>query len=100
MNPDKQYRIFSEPKEGHRLIVLSTNVAETSLTIPNIRYVIDSGKAKEKVFDKKLSMSRFQVQWISKASAEQRAGRAGRTAPGHCYRLFSGALYAKLSDHS
>ena len=81
------------------MIVLSTNVAETSLTIPNIRYVIDSGKSKEKVYDKKLSMSRFQVQWISKASAEQRAGRAGRTAPGHCYRLFSAALFSKLPDY-
>ena len=70
LNPEKQYKIFNEPKEGHRLIVLSTNVAETSLTIPNIRYVIDSGKAKDKVYDKKLQMSSFQVAWISKASAE------------------------------
>lgn len=100
LNPEKQYRIFNTPKEDHRLIVLSTNVAETSLTIPNIRYVVDSGKAKEKVYDKRLQLSRFQVQWISKASAEQRAGRAGRTGPGHCYRLYSVALFSKLADYS
>jgi ATP-dependent RNA helicase DHX37/DHR1 len=63
--PEKQYRIFDPPKEGSRLIVLSTNVAETSLTIPNIRYVVDSGRAKEKVYDKKLQMSSFKVQWVS-----------------------------------
>jgi ATP-dependent RNA helicase DHX37/DHR1 len=62
--------------------------------------VVDSGKAKEKVFDDRLQMSAFKVQWISQASAEQRAGRAGRTAPGHCYRLYSAALYSKLPDHS
>jgi ATP-dependent RNA helicase DHX37/DHR1 len=100
LNPEKQYRIFNSPKEGHRLIVISTNVAETSLTIPNIRYVVDSGRAKEKVYDKKLSLSRFQVEWISKASAEQRAGRAGRTGPGHCYRLYSSALFSKIKDFS
>ena len=50
--------------------MLATNVAETSLTIPGIRYVVDSGKSKEKVFDDRLSMSSFAVQWISKASAE------------------------------
>lgn len=54
LNPDKQYKVFSNPKPGHRLIVVSTNVAETSITIPNIKYVIDSGRAKEKLFDKRL----------------------------------------------
>lgn len=59
LSPEKQYRIFEQPPDGSRLIVLSTNVAETSLTIPNIRYVVDSGKAKEKVYDKKLELSKF-----------------------------------------
>lgn len=53
--------IFQPPKDNHRLIVLATNVAETSLTIPNIRYVVDSGKAKEKVYDEKLQLSSFSV---------------------------------------
>jgi len=64
LSPEKQYRVFNnhdKDKEGklQRLIVIATNVAETSLTIPNIRYVVDSGKCKEKVFDNRLSMSRF-----------------------------------------
>jgi len=53
---------------------------------PGIRYVVDAGRAKEKVLDSHGAAARFQVTWISKASAEQRAGRAGRTGPGHCYR--------------
>jgi ATP-dependent RNA helicase DHX37/DHR1 len=52
LNPEKQLRVFEKPKEGCRLIVLATNVAETSITIPNIRYVVDSGRSKEKLFDK------------------------------------------------
>lgn len=82
------------------MIVVATNVAETSITIPGIRYVIDSGRSKEKIYDKRLQVSQFQVSWISQASAEQRTGRAGRTGPGHCYRLYSAALYAKLQQYS
>lgn len=54
LSPEKQYKIFETPKENHRLIVLSTNVAETSLTIPHVRYVVDSGKAKDKIYDDRL----------------------------------------------
>lgn len=82
------------------MIVVATNVAETSITIPNIKYVVDSGRSKEKLFDKRLQVSQFQVSWISQASAEQRAGRAGRTGPGHCYRLYSAALFSKLPHYS
>ena len=66
--------------------MVSTNVAETSLTIPNVKYVVDTGKEKKKVYDTRTGVSAFVVDWISKASADQRAGRAGRTGPGHCYR--------------
>ncbi|KAG1742366.1 P-loop containing nucleoside triphosphate hydrolase protein [Suillus paluster] len=90
---EKQMRVFDSPPAGHRLVVVSTNVAETSLTIPNIRYVIDCGRAKERHYDVASGIQSFQVGWISKASAAQRAGRAGRTGPGHCYRLYSSALY-------
>ncbi|KAG1801054.1 P-loop containing nucleoside triphosphate hydrolase protein [Suillus variegatus] len=90
---EKQMRVFDTPPPGYRLVVVSTNVAETSLTIPNIRYVIDSGRAKERHYDIASGIQSFQVSWISKASAAQRAGRAGRTGPGHCYRLYSSALY-------
>ncbi|KZT73805.1 P-loop containing nucleoside triphosphate hydrolase protein [Daedalea quercina L-15889] len=90
---EKQMQVFKPPPPGHRLVVISTNVAETSLTIPDIRYVVDSGRAKERRYDVANGVQAFQVSWISKASAAQRAGRAGRTGPGHCYRLYSSALY-------
>ncbi|KAB8237746.1 ATP-dependent RNA helicase ECM16 [Aspergillus alliaceus] len=89
----EQLRVFEPPPEGSRLIILATNVAETSLTIPGIRYVFDCGRAKEKQYDLDTGVQKFQVNWISKASANQRAGRAGRTGPGHCYRLYSSAVF-------
>ena len=90
---EQQMRVFSPPPDNSRLIVLATNVAETSLTIPGIRYVFDCGRAKEKRYDVSTGVQSFAVDWISKASASQRAGRAGRTGPGHCYRLYSSAVY-------
>ncbi|XP_044738895.1 probable ATP-dependent RNA helicase kurz [Chrysoperla carnea] len=89
----KQAKVFEAPPEGTRLCVVSTNVAETSLTIPNIKYVIDTGKAKVRLYDKLTGVSTHQVTWASQAAANQRAGRAGRTAPGHCYRLYSSAVF-------
>ncbi|ODH45349.1 hypothetical protein ACO22_00073 [Paracoccidioides brasiliensis] len=89
----EQMKVFEPPPEGSRLIVLATNVAETSLTIPGIRYVFDCGRSKEKQYDVSTGVQSFQVGWISKASASQRAGRAGRTGPGHCYRLYSSAVF-------
>ncbi|KAL0579130.1 putative ATP-dependent RNA helicase DHR1 [Marasmius crinis-equi] len=90
---DKQMQVFKPPPPGSRLVVVCTNVAETSLTIPGIRYVVDCGRAKERHYDTTNGIQTFQVDWVSKASAAQRAGRAGRTGPGHCYRLYSSALY-------
>ncbi|KAL8241182.1 hypothetical protein R6Q59_014537 [Mikania micrantha] len=90
-----QLRVFEEIKEGERLVVVATNVAETSLTIPGIKYVVDTGREKVKNYNSSNGMETYEVQWISKASAAQRAGRAGRTGPGHCYRYlcsFSGPL--------
>ncbi|KAI9879666.1 MAG: putative ATP-dependent RNA helicase DHR1 [Pleopsidium flavum] len=91
----EQLRVFEPPPEGSRMIVLATNVAETSITIPGIRYVFDTGRAKEKQYDRITGVQSFEVGWISKASANQRAGRAGRTGPGHCYRLYSSAVYER-----
>ncbi|OCF55427.1 ATP-dependent RNA helicase DHX37/DHR1 [Kwoniella mangroviensis CBS 10435] len=96
LSNEQQMQVFKPPPEGHRLVIISTNVAETSLTIPGIRYVVDSGRAKERHYDPSTGVQSFQVSWISKASSSQRAGRAGRTGPGHCYRLYSSALY---EDH-
>ncbi|KAI0078278.1 P-loop containing nucleoside triphosphate hydrolase protein [Panus rudis PR-1116 ss-1] len=90
---EKQMKVFKPPPDGHRLVVVSTNVAETSITIPGIRYVVDCGRAKERRYDVTNGIQAFQISWISKASAAQRAGRAGRTGPGHCYRLYSSALF-------
>lgn len=90
-----QLRVFSPPPDNARLIVLATNVAETSLTIPGIRYVFDCGRAKDKKYDRLTGVQNFEIGWISKASASQRAGRAGRTGPGHCYRLYSSAVYER-----
>eukprot|EP00899_Mesostigma_viride_P020775 jgi/Mesvir1/2869/Mv13952-RA.1 len=89
----QQVRVFAPPPPGSRLVVVATNVAETSLTIPGIKYVVDCGRAKVREYDPHSGGSKFVVRWISKASADQRAGRAGRTGPGHCYRLYSSALF-------
>ncbi|XP_061395086.1 probable ATP-dependent RNA helicase kurz [Musca vetustissima] len=93
LSTEKQNRIFQPPPEGCRLCIVSTNVAETSLTIPNIKYVVDSGKQKTRLYDKITGVSAFVVTYTSKASADQRAGRAGRVSAGHCYRLYSSAVY-------
>ena len=90
---DKQELVFKSPPEGHRLCVVATNVAETSLTIPGIKYVVDTGKVKKKVYDKTTGISAFIVSWTSKASADQRSGRSGRTCPGHSFRLYSSAVF-------
>ncbi|KAJ8917251.1 hypothetical protein NQ315_002268 [Exocentrus adspersus] len=89
----KQQKVFQPPPPGCRLCVVSTNVAETSLTIPGVKYVVDTGKAKVKLYDKVTGVTSYVVHWTSKASADQRAGRAGRTGPGHCYRLYSSAVF-------
>lgn len=92
MSPEDQMRIFQDPPAGSRLCVIATNVAETSITIKNIRYVVDSGKVKHRIWDAE-GRQRYEVVWASKASVAQRTGRAGRTGPGHCYRLYSAAVF-------
>jgi ATP-dependent RNA helicase DHX37/DHR1 len=91
--PEKQAEVFRPVSEGVRLCVVATNVAETSITIPHVKYVVDTGKVKRRYYDKVTGISTFRVEWVSQASANQRAGRAGRTQPGHCYRLYSSAVF-------
>ncbi|XP_060104989.1 probable ATP-dependent RNA helicase DHX37 [Heteronotia binoei] len=98
--PEKQAKVFKPPPPGTRLCVVATNVAETSLTIPGIKYVVDSGKVKKRFYDKITGVSSFKVTWTSQASANQRAGRAGRTEPGHCYRLYSSAVFSDFEKFS
>ncbi|NWR70549.1 DHX37 helicase, partial [Centropus unirufus] len=98
--PEKQAKVFRAPPPGTRMCVVATNVAETSLTIPGIKYVVDCGKVKKRFYDKITGVSSFRVTWISQASANQRAGRAGRTEPGHCYRLYSSAVFMDFEEFS
>ncbi|KAG5188228.1 hypothetical protein JKP88DRAFT_353468 [Tribonema minus] len=91
----EQARVFAPPPEGHRLIVIATNVAETSVTIPGVRYVVDCGRAKERRLEHASGISVLKTCWVSQASADQRAGRAGRVCAGHCYRLYSSAVYTQ-----
>lgn len=80
-------------------VVLATNIAETSLTIPGVDTVIDSGQVRRAQFDPKRGMDRLETGWISSASAEQRAGRAGRLGPGLCIRLWSREQHGRLIEH-
>ncbi|GAB0095658.1 Probable ATP-dependent RNA helicase kurz [Sergentomyia squamirostris] len=93
LSSGKQERVFKPPPEGTRLCVVATNVAETSLTIPNIKYVIDCGRQKVRLYDPVTGVEAYVVSFTSKASANQRSGRAGRMGPGHSYRLYSSAVY-------
>ncbi|KAM7415920.1 hypothetical protein PAMA_018133 [Pampus argenteus] len=95
--PEQQAKVFRPPPPGTRLCVVATNVAETSLTIPGIKYVVDCGRVKKRFYDRVTGVSSFKVSWTSQASANQRAGRAGRTEPGHCYRLYSSAVFGDFS---
>ncbi|MCV7285648.1 ATP-dependent RNA helicase HrpA [Mycolicibacterium wolinskyi] len=84
----EQQRVFQPSRTGRR-VVLATNVAETSLTVPGIRYVVDPGTARISRYSRRTKVQRLPIEPISQASAAQRAGRSGRTAPGVCIRLYS-----------
>ena len=90
---EMQTKIFDPAPEGSRKVVIATNIAEASLTIDGIYYVVDPGFAKQKVFNPKMGMDSLVVAPISKASSRQRAGRAGRTGPGKCFRLYTEAAF-------
>jgi pre-mRNA-splicing factor ATP-dependent RNA helicase DHX15/PRP43 len=104
--PSQQQRIFDpapgKNKEGYpgRKIIVATNVAETSITIDGIVYVIDPGFSKQKIYNPRIRMESLLVSPISKASANQRAGRAGRTRPGKCYRLYTEGAFNDLQDNT
>ena len=98
MDHRQQDRVFAagtKPK-----VVLATNVAETSLTVPGIRYVIDCGLVRTSRYSHRNKMQRLPTERVSKASADQRAGRCGRTGPGRCIRLFTETEYDKFRDFS
>ena len=93
-----QQRIFQPAPSNTRKVILSTNIAETSVTVPGVRFVIDTGKAKIKQFRNRLGLDSLLVKPISKSSADQRKGRAGREASGQCYRLYTEAGYQSLDN--
>lgn len=86
---DSQKTVFDPVPEGCRKIILSTNIAETSVTIPDVRFVVDAGKSREKRYDQTRRITQLQCTWISKSNAKQRAGRAGRVQDGVYYALFT-----------
>ena len=96
--PAEQKRVFRRPPAGVKKIVLATNIAETAVTIDDVVFVVDSGRLKEKSYDAHTGVSTLQAAWISRASAQQRRGRAGRVRPGECYRLYSSARMAAFAD--
>ncbi|XP_066599381.1 ATP-dependent RNA helicase DHX8 [Prorops nasuta] len=90
---EMQTRIFEPAPPGSRKVVIATNIAETSLTIDGIYYVVDPGFVKQKVYNSKTGMDSLIVTPISQAAAKQRSGRAGRIGPGKCYRLYTERAY-------
>ncbi|CEG36761.1 dead deah box helicase [Plasmopara halstedii] len=97
----KQREIFDfVPLASVRKVIVATNIAETSLTIDGVRYVVDCGFTKQKVYNPKQQMESLVVVPVSKVSAQQRAGRAGRTAPGKCYRLYDKMSYEEMAQET
>jgi len=100
LSMDQQQRAIRPAAEGRRKVVLATNIAETSLTIEGVDTVVDSGLVREPVFDPATGMTRLTTRRLSRSSAEQRMGRAGRLRPGTCYRLWSEEQQKRLVAHS
>jgi ATP-dependent helicase HrpB len=97
LSADSQDAVLAPTPPGRRKVVLATNIAETSLTIPGVTAVVDCGLARRSRFDPSTGMSRLELVRISQAASEQRAGRAGRVAPGVCYRLWGESAQARLA---
>ncbi|MEP6134281.1 ATP-dependent helicase HrpB, partial [Marinobacter sp.] len=98
LKSEEQDRAIAPAPEGYRKVVLATAIAESSLTIEGVRVVIDSGQQRRAVFEANSGMTRLVTGWVSKASAEQRKGRAGRIEPGVCYRLWSESAQFGLAE--
>jgi len=91
-----QNEVFEDVPEGCRKVILSTNIAETSVTIPDVKYVVDSGKLREKQYEQARRITQLVCTWISKSNSKQRAGRAGRVQNGNYYALFSKSRFDSL----
>ena len=100
LDPAAQEAALARSGPGTRKVVLATSIAETSLTIEGVRIVVDSGLARRSQFDPASGMSRLVTTKLSQAEADQRRGRAGRTGPGVCFRLWSQSAHAALASHA
>ncbi|KAG8185520.1 hypothetical protein JTE90_019774 [Oedothorax gibbosus] len=100
LDVQEQQKVFEKTPDGIRKVVFATNCAETSVTIPGIRYVVDCGMVKESKYDAGRNMNVLSVNFVSQSSAEQRRGRAGRTQVGKCYRLYSRVNYDTMEKTS
>jgi len=94
----EQHRVFDRGRRDQRRVVVATNVAETSLTVPGIRYVVDAGTARISRYSHRTKVQRLPIEDVSQASADQRAGRCGRVAPGIAIRLYSEENYAQRPE--
>ncbi|XP_077395488.1 ATP-dependent RNA helicase TDRD9 isoform X2 [Festucalex cinctus] len=90
---EEQYGVFLPPVPGYRKVILSTNIAESSVTVPDVKYVIDFCLARQLVCDKETNYRSLRLTWASKTNCNQRRGRAGRVSKGYCYRLVSKAFW-------
>ena len=97
LDAQTQDRAISPAPEGRRKVVLATSIAETSLTIEGVRVVVDSGLSRVPVFEPNIGLTRLETVRVSRAAADQRRGRAGRTEPGVCYRLWDEPQTASLA---
>ena len=97
---EQQAEVFKPVPNDVRKVVVCTNIAETSVTVPGIRFVIDPGFSREKYYDARTGIDGLDTVRISKVSAQQRAGRAGRTGPGKCYRLYSSEVYNAMAENT
>eukprot|EP00198_Chlamydomonas_reinhardtii_P001306 XP_001690641.1 DEAH-box nuclear pre-mRNA splicing factor [Chlamydomonas reinhardtii] len=95
--PEQQMKVFEPAPPGTRKAILATNIAETSITIPGVRYVIDTGHVKARDYNAKLGLESLAVVPVSQAQARQRSGRAGREGPGKAYRLYTEADFSQLA---
>lgn len=93
LSSDQQSKAFEATEKAVRKCVVSTNIAETSVTVDGVKYVIDCGFSKLKVYNPSIGMDSLLVTPVAQANSDQRAGRAGRTGPGHCYRLYTERQY-------
>ncbi|PNF28423.1 hypothetical protein B7P43_G16197, partial [Cryptotermes secundus] len=96
LSNEEQQRIFSTPARGIRKIILATNIAETSITINDVIYVIDTGAHKEERLNVQLGVGVLDSHWVSQANVNQRRGRAGRVKPGECYHMYTRDTYNSL----